>query len=102
MTAQLQVPERRWECPNCDRTHVDRKADTTVPYHPCPGLHGLSAPFVQAGVRSKVQAVERGDWVGKEHVQTDGEGRPVMAIVTTTDTGQDCAVLAPVASGRQE
>jgi hypothetical protein len=98
----LTPPERRWECPNCDRTHVDRKADATTAYHPCPGLNGLQAPFIQAGLKAKVEAVERGDWVGKEKVQHDGEGNPVMAIVTTRDEGQDCAVLAPVASGRQE
>jgi hypothetical protein len=28
-------------------------------------------------------------------VQTDAEGRPVMAVVTTRDEGEDVAVLAP-------
>lgn len=95
-------PERRWECPNCDRTHVDRRTDGKTPYHPCAGLRGLSAPYVAAGTRAKVESVERGDWVGKDRVQVDGEGRPVMAIVTTRDDGQDCTVLAPAASGKQE
>jgi hypothetical protein len=59
----------------------------------------LTAPMVPAGTRCKVEAVERGDYVGRELVQTDGEGRPWMAVVTTRDDGQDCAVLAPTALG---
>ncbi len=43
-----------------------------------------------------------GDLFKKLAVATDGEGRPVMAVVTTRDNGQDCAVLAPSASARQE
>jgi len=34
-----------------------------------------------------------------EIVTTDGEGRPVMAVVTTRDEGQDCAVFPGVARG---
>jgi hypothetical protein len=93
----LDPPEHRWECPNCDATHVTRTARPHTVFHACRGLRGLRAPYVPAGAKAKVQAVERGDYVGKEMVQTDGEGRPVMAIVTTRDDGQDCAVLAPCA-----
>jgi hypothetical protein len=57
---------------------------------------------VAAGTRAKVEAVERGDYVGDEIIQTDGEGRPVMAVVTTRDDGQDCTVLAPVARGEAD
>lgn len=56
--------------------------------------------MVPAGTRCKVEAVERGDWVGDEVVHTDGDGRPVMAVVTTRDDGRDCAVLAPMAKAR--
>jgi hypothetical protein len=45
-----------------------------------------------------VEAQEREDYVGKELVQTDGEGRPIMSVITTRDEGQDCAVLAPTAT----
>lgn len=90
---------RNWECPNCDTTAVT-KVDVANRFHPCRGLRGLTAPMVPAGTRCKVEAVERGDWVGKEQVQTDGEGRPVMSVVTTRDDGMDCAVLAPAASGK--
>jgi hypothetical protein len=65
--------------------------------HQCRGLVGLMAPLVPDGTRCKVEAVERGDYVGQEHVQTNGEGRPVMAVVTTRDDGRDCAILAPAA-----
>jgi hypothetical protein len=53
---------------------------------------------VAVGTKAKVEAVERGDYIGRELVQSDGNGRPVMAVVTTRDDGQDCAVLAPTAT----
>lgn len=99
MSVPLLTREHRWECPNCDATHVTREAQPHTAFHACRGLRGLTAPFVAAGTRAKVEAVERGDYVGKEQVQTDGEGRPVMAVVTTRDDGQDCAVLAATATG---
>lgn len=86
---------RHYSCPNCATTVAT--TNTKQPYHPCPGLAGLMAPLVPAGTRAKVEAVERGDWVGKELVHTDSNGRPVMAVVTTRDTGQDCTVFAPTA-----
>jgi hypothetical protein len=89
--------EHRWECPNCWESHVTRSARPHTPFHRCRGLAGLRAPFVAAGTVCKVQAVERGDYVGREQVQSDAEGRPWMAVVTTRDNGQDCAVLAPLA-----
>lgn len=76
---------------------VTRQAGPHTPFHPCRGLRGLSAPFVPADTRAKVEAVERGDWVGRDRPQLDGDGRPVMAIQTTRDDGQDCTVLAPCA-----
>lgn len=86
---------RHYCCPNCDFTLAT--ANPKQPFHPCRGLAGLMAPLVLDGTKAKVVAVERGDWIGKELVQTDGNGRPVMAIVTTRDDGQDCTVLAPTA-----
>lgn len=97
--AVLLRPEYRWECPNCAVTDVTHEALPHVRYHSCRGLRGLSAPMVPAGSDCTVQAVERDDYVGSERVQVDGEGRPVMAIVTTRPDGSnDCAVLAPVAT----
>ncbi len=94
----LAPPRLRWECPNCDQQVHAPPGEHRTPYHRCRGLVGLNAPMVPAGTRAKVSAVERGDWVGAEQVQTDGEGRPVMAITTERDDGIDCAVLAPTAT----
>lgn len=91
--------ERRWECPNCDLTDVTREAAPHSRFHSCPGLAGITAPMVPAGTSCKVEAVERDDYIGDEDVQYDGNGRPVMAVVTTRDDGNDVAVLAPAAHG---
>jgi hypothetical protein len=91
------APERRWTCPNCTHTDVTHEANPHSRFHSCRGLKGLTAPMVPAGTRCKVEAVERGDWIGKEDVTVDGDGRPVMSIVTTRDHGQDTAVFAPCA-----
>lgn len=88
---------RRWNCPNCDSQAVT--VDSKTPMHPCGGMAGLMVPLTPAGQRCKVEAVEREDYVGRELVQTDGNGRPVMAVVTTRDDGQDCTVFAPIAAG---
>jgi hypothetical protein len=53
---------------------------------------------VEAGVRAEHRTVEREDWVGGELVQTDEDGRPVMAVVTVRDDGQDCTIFAPTAT----
>lgn len=100
MTAVLLAPEQRWECPNCTATDVTHLAEPHSRFHACAGLRGLTAPMVPAGSRCKVEAVEREDYINGDHVQVDAEGRPVMAVVTTRDDGQDCAVFAPTASAR--
>lgn len=98
----LQPPVRRWECPNCDHKDATREAAPHARYHACRGLGGLSVPMVPEGTKCKIEAAEREDYIGRELVQTDGNGRPVMATVTTRDDGQDCTVYAPIASGRNE
>lgn len=97
----LPTPEQRWECPNCELKQVTKESAPHTRFHGCKGLKGLTAPMVPAGTDCKVEAVEREDYVGKEDVQLDGEGRPMMAVVTTRDDGQDCAVLAPCASVKE-
>ena len=90
-------PVYHWYCPNC------LMEDTTVGprqnrYHTCTKLRGLISPLLPRGVRAKVEAVEREDYVGKEQVQLDPErGRPVMSVVTTRDEGQDVIAFAPMA-----
>lgn len=98
-------PSRRWECPSCNRQLKTDRPVTQIPLHPCKEQRGLMVPFVEVhGVELPKHAarhvvVERGDWVGSEHVQTDGEGRPVMAVRTERPDGSyDTHVLAPAAT----
>jgi hypothetical protein len=41
--------------------------------------------------------VEREDYVGKEIVRVDANGRPIMAVKTIRNDGEDCHVFAPTA-----
>lgn len=88
-------PEQRWECPNCTATDVTHEAQPHTRYHNCRGLRGISAPMVPAGTKCKVEAIEREDYVGREEVTYDGENRPIMAVQTTREEGNDVAVFAP-------
>lgn len=90
------VLERHWGCPNCESKA--RTVDGKTPMHPCGGMAGLMVPLVPDGQRCKVEAVERGDYIAGELVQSDGNGRPVMSVVTTREDGQDCTVYAPAAT----
>ncbi len=87
-----------WSCPNCDVT------DTTRPlppgssrFHTCAGLHMLTAPLVRAGVRCKVEAEERADYLNGDHQATGDDGKPYMAVRTTRDDGDDLLVNAGLA-----
>lgn len=90
--------ESRWECPNCEAKLLVKSQLPHSPFHPCRGLKGLEAPMVPEGMRCKVEAVEREDYVGSEILTYDGENRPIMAIETTRDDGNDVAVFAPCAT----
>lgn len=92
--------EHRWSCPNCTTTVVTYLSEPHSKMHACKGLHGMTVPMVSDGVKSRVYAVERGDYIGKELVTLDGEGRPIMSVITERDDGQDCTVYAPTAFGR--
>jgi hypothetical protein len=95
------ILQKRWECANqCGSTA--QTGDDKTPMHPCKNMAGLMAPLVLLGTKAKVEAVERQDFIGREQVQTDANGRPVMAVVTTRDDGQDCTVFAPTAHGKKE
>lgn len=90
-------PEHHWECPNCDQKCVSHGAQPHTPMHECPGLKHLMAPMVAAGTKCKVETKVREDYVGKDDVTYDEEGRPVSAVETTRDEGNDLAVYAPCA-----
>jgi hypothetical protein len=100
VSVPLLAAEQRWECPNCPAADVTHETRPHTRFHACPGLAGLTAPMVPAGVRAKVEAVGRDDYVGGELVTRDGEGRPVMAVRTTRENGTDLAVFAPCATAR--
>ena len=85
-----------WHCPNCDA--AARTVNDKVPWHDCPGLAGLHVALIADGVKAKVEAVEREDYIGDEDVRLDGNDRPIMAALTTRDEGTDLAVYAPTAS----
>lgn len=90
--------ERRWYCPNCPTEDVTFDPRPHSRFHTCKGLRGLTAPMLPAGMRAKVEAREREDYVGTEDVRLDpAKGRPVMSVVTTRDEGQDVIVFAPTA-----
>lgn len=91
----LQQPVQRWECAHCNTRDVTRGQPNRM--HNCPGLGGIMAPLVleEHARRTLVRKVEREDYVGTEKVQTDEDGRPIMAVETLHDDGSnDIAVLA--------
>ena len=103
MNVPLLIAEQHWECPNCPAQHVTRISEPHTPFHPCPGLSGMLAPYVTAGTRCKVEAVTRGDYTaGEKGLRYDGDGRPIMSVVTTRDDGQDCAVFPGIATATKE
>ena len=91
--------ETRWYCPNCKKEDVTTKSRPHTRFHACPKL-GITAPMVKSGTKAKVVAVEREDYVRSEKGLVYRDGRPIMAVVTTRDDGEDRAVFAPTASAR--
>lgn len=89
-----------WTCPECHRDHVTTLTEPHTPLHQCAGLHGAWAPFVPTGVHARLETVDRGDYVGKDLVTCDGNGRPVMAVKTRRNDGEDCTIFAPCATAR--
>lgn len=89
--------QTRWVCKFCPATCVTEIAQPHTQFHTCRS-NGLTMPFVQDGVSCKVEVNERQDYIGKELVQTDARGRPVMNVNVTRDDGNDLAVYAPTAN----
>lgn len=96
MTVPL-LGHTEWSCPNCE-LEVRAPVPTENRFHHCRTLKGLTAPMIPKGMSAKVETIDREDYVGDELVQTDGEGRPIMSVVTTRDDGQDVVVFAPTAT----
>jgi hypothetical protein len=91
-------PIHRWHCPACLLTDVTHEALPHTRYHACSKLGNLTVPMLPEGVKAKVEAHEREDYVGKEVVQLDANGRPVQSVITTRDDGQDTTVYAASAT----
>lgn len=94
------VPVTRWHCRRCSFRDVTRQVQPHTRFHACAGLGGLTAPMLREGDDAIVRPRLREDYVGREDVQADGDGRPVMSITTEYADGRtDLAVLAPTAHG---
>lgn len=99
----LTVPYEDWYCPNgcyaADR-HAPLPPNATR-YHPCPKLHGLSAPLVRVGSDCAVEAIEREDYLNGEIQATGDDGKAYMAVTTRyADGHNDLAVNAGLARAR--
>lgn len=96
----LEPAVTRWECGHCSYTDTTRVAEPHSRFHHCAGL-GITAPMVREGSGARTVANDREDYVGKEVVQTNDNGRPVMSITTEYPDGHtDLVVLAPIATTR--
>lgn len=91
-----------WVCPNCPQVEFTTDTGPHTRFHACPGLKGMTAPYVPAGTRCKVEAVEREDYVGDELAQCNAEGRPIATVVTTRDDGCDVIAFPGTARGGGE
>ena len=100
MGAVILNARQEWVCPNCDATATSRAGVSGGLLHQCPGLHGLSAPLVRAGVRCQVTAAEREDYLNGEVQATGDDGKPYMNVRTTYDDHDDLLVNAGLARGR--
>jgi len=93
---------RHWECPNCHATDTTKEPKPHTRFHSCPKMGGLTAPMIPAGTTAKITSHEREDYVGKDIVRLNDDGRPVMSITTEREEGQDVVVFAPTATATGE
>lgn len=100
-----------WHCPACkatDQTSAPRVPEGFGPvvgsahFHTCPKTGMPNTPMVKAGVKAKIVANLRPDYVGRELVQMSlhDKPQPVMSITVEREDGLDCVVFAPTALGR--
>lgn len=95
-------PRTEWYCPNCTQVEVTYNVVPHTRFHVCPGLKGMTAPYMPVGTRCKVEAVEREDYIGNELVQCNADGRPIATVVTTRDDGNDVIAFAGCARNGAE
>lgn len=92
----LQPREQFWDCPMCGAVDRTARAEVHTRFHACKALGGLDAPMVPRGVKADVRVHERQDYIGTEDVPLV-DGRPIAAVETVRDDGNDMAVYAPTA-----
>ena len=102
MTVPLLRAMVDWSCPNCWITASSAPLPPgTRKFHACPGLHGLTAPLVEAGVRCRVTAEERQEYLRGDVQATGDDGKAYMAVRTEHADGHtDLAVNAVLATLR--
>src|SRR5689334_13488304 len=102
MTVPLLEAWQDWSCPACGREERTRPLPPNgTRFHPCPKLHGLTAPLVRAGTDCTLRAIERGDYLRKAEQRTGDDGKPYMAVETIYGDGRnDVAVFAEPAIAR--
>lgn len=87
-----------WYCPNCSCTERTLGLPANaVRMHTCPGLHSLTAPLIRAGIRCRVTAEVREDYLNGDTQATGDDGRPYMAVRTTYGDHDDLLVNAGLA-----
>lgn len=87
-----------WYCPECKKTdQTGLLPPNASRMHKCPKLAGIVAPLQRKGTKSRLEVVQREDYVGNETVTLDDQKRPVMAVRVMREGGMDVAVFAPVA-----
>lgn len=94
-----------WVCPLCHKEDYSAgkrldSGEVMSRFHPCPSLGLMLTPMIPAGTKAKITAHERDDYVGKDIIQTDAYGRPIMSITVERETGMDTVVFAPTAVAR--
>jgi hypothetical protein len=97
------LPEQRWTCPRCGASEVTHlpapgPGESLSRMHGCGALGGIPIPFVADGIRCEIVAVEREDYVGGARGLRYADGRPIMAVRTRRDDGEDCTVYPEVAT----
>jgi hypothetical protein len=102
MSVPLLEAWQDWECKACGLEQRTRPQPPNASrFHPCPKLHGLTAPMVRAGTDCTVVAIERGDYLRTAEQRTGDDGKPYMAVETRYADGRnDTAAFAEVAIAR--
>lgn len=96
MAVPLLEAYQDWHCPACGKEERTRpQPPNSARMHDCPRLHGLTAPMARAGTDCTLVAVERGDYLRKEHQRTGDDGKPYMTVQTIHADGRTDAVVFP-------